>query len=318
MKIAICGDIHFKGKNPRKRLDDYTESLFLKLSFILYRPITHFEHLGDLISDPKQLLPDWMKNKAIRVFRDAQNRGIQLDTILGNHDFPNEDFDSIQKTSFYNIILSKAMNYRKCGEMWKIDNTMFVAIPYLFDEAVAFIADLPKMLDSKTEYVILLGHHFYEWGLDMEHSIVQATLQPLMNDFARKYLVFLGHDHQQHDPISLGNVTVYRPGSLMRAEQNEYNLTQQPCIYEYDTETHAVEKVTVPCKPAEEIFDVKHYTICKSVKRTFDEIKERLKGLKLSSNHQTYKMSDELVRIDAPTDVIDYIRSLYVINNQEF
>lgn len=321
MKIAIVGDIHDKNQTPRKRLDIYSESLDEKLDFILSdKTLSHVLHLGDLFS--KSTATEERKNILISKFRDAKNRGLNVSTILGNHDFPNDNFDEIKKTAFYNIVLSEAIAYLAPERSAIIDNVLVVALPYYIKRTKEYMKkDLIDLINkSNCQKVVILGHHMYEFGLCRDASITIDMLKEL--DSAKKNIkditMFLGHDHRYYDPITAGSVTLYRPGSVMREELSEYNITRIPCYYVYDTATSKVEKVEIPCKSAQEIFNLKEFTTNKQIKRTFDEIKLRLSGLNIRSEQPVVKMSDELRKLSAPEQIIDYIQSLYMINNLDF
>lgn len=66
--------------------------------------------------------------------------------------------------------------------------------------------------------------------------------------------VHYGHVHEPHGVYTVGGVTFSNPGALSRGSLHEHNLTRPVQIAAWHAETGAIEHITLPHRPAEQVF----------------------------------------------------------------
>src|SRR5574344_1091328 len=318
MKIAVVGDIHSSVVNPRSRVDNYNESLFFKLSYILNYGIDTSLFLGDIFHKPKST--ETIENRFITELLSAKSKGVSSYTILGNHDFYYNDVATLPKTAIYNIMLSDGFRLIQDTNSLSLGGFDILCLPYN-------IKDVPAGLDKIADYVkehnstdvVILGHHFFEWQLNLDWSITTDMLDKALSKCTNtRFYIFLGHDHQPHDEVKSNNWTVYRPGSLTRYALTDYALTQIPSFYLLDTDTKDVKLINIPCKTAQEVFNITAYKVNKKAKRVFADVQKRLQEIDFTKQTEQEKISETLMSMNTPKDEFEYLRSLHVINNQDF
>ena len=239
-RIAIIGDTHFSPKTPVSRKDDYPSTLFNKLNSLLTlcirENVTDCIFLGDLIN-ANQMTVEYM----VRLYGEFiafKNNGIDLHTVIGNHDMAHSNIDYLNKSAialFISSGLFSTMSFVK-------DDTYFELIDYYVpvNELKPFNAgDLLHNIKCK----VMCGHYFYLNGFnDMPHTISPDMCKELNYNY-----YFLGHDHTPYDPLVKTNYEVHRPGSFSRATSDTCQVNRdniQICIF--DTDTHKVEYKDIP------------------------------------------------------------------------
>ena len=101
IKIGLIGDPHLDAQTPASRLDNYGHTTILKLDNLLkvclLNQIKVVILLGDVFHRYKQ--PIQYLNEVIEVFRKFREHGIEVYSIVGNHDIPYESTDHLGRTS---------------------------------------------------------------------------------------------------------------------------------------------------------------------------------------------------------------------------
>lgn len=98
IKFVVCGDLHWRGNNPRSRTDDYMQALTRKLNEVFSLARKHRAPLiipGDIFNSPNTAW--WVVGELIRLFSDFN---LPIITIPGNHDLHGSNLESLARTPY--------------------------------------------------------------------------------------------------------------------------------------------------------------------------------------------------------------------------
>lgn len=207
-KTAVFGDAHLMDTSPRCRKDDYFASVLAKIEGILVENDTVI-CLGDLFHKPT--ISIFSLHKLVCLLLKYRR---QVYYIPGNHDVYNMNVgdDSMHKTVLH-LLKSMRLIHEITGPV-QIDGVWYEAMPLLH---------APSVIPASRPGSILLGHYFFESALDPKFSITREDLA------GKGYsMVLLGHDHEPHDPVKIGDTIVFRFGSIGRHTSHKYNLQRTP------------------------------------------------------------------------------------------
>lgn len=312
-KFAVIGDIHGKKSSPLDRLCDYNEDLYKKMEWIrdycIENEIKNIFHLGDIADKPD--MPDELKNRFIQIWRPYQSYGTFWSIIGLLHDTFNNDLSSYPRTCLYNLELSGIVKILR--EPIVIDSVEIYPLDPRTREAKIQLMQLEKQFKVGYEHVIL-GHQFYEWGLDKNSGITKEELET----FGTSCSLLLGHDHRHYDIEQVGMVEVIRPGSLMRTELSETMISQRPCIAVYDN--YKWKYVEVPHRDINEIYNVAEYRNNKSNVKVFKNLKNNLEDVSkyFHQDDTVIPCSQALADMSCPKEEYEYLRAVYQTIGQEF
>ena len=311
MKILFIGDIHGKLLNPLKRLSNYNDDLFDKLEWLKNyandNSVDVVVHLGD-IADKPEISEAW-KNKFIQIWRQYNGK---FYSIVGKaHDLFNGVEESFSKTCLYNLELSGVLTVLK--KPVEVGDVVLYPLSMHTKEAKKQIVSIDKNFKKDFHY-ILLAHQFYEWALDTSAGFTKDELSSIQS----KCELILGHDHRQHETEQIGEVQVFRPGSLMRTELSEVTITQKPRVLLYDNGVYSY--IDVPYKPIEQIYDVQSYRVHKSTAKAFRNIQNNLNDLSkyLTGDTRVITCSEALKQLNCPKEEYEYLRAVHQLAGQEF
>lgn len=310
-KILFIGDIHGKATNPLKRLCNYNDDLFAKLTWIRdyanTNKIDAIVHLGDIFDKP-EATDEW-KNKFIQIWKQYNGKFYSIIGLLHDLFFNNEQ--SYIKTCLYNLELS--------GVLEVLDNTTTnigndVELISLHMKTKESKKQLRSLKANKERHTILLAHQFYEWDLDKSAGFTEEELLAI----PFKCDLILGHDHRQHKTEYVNNVNVFRPGSLMRTELSETTIEQKPRILLYDNGNYSY--VEVPHKSIQEIYNVTDYRVKKTTAKAFKNIKNNLEDVSkyLHSNATVKTCSEALKELNCPLEEFNYLKTVHQMSGLEF
>ena len=238
-KIIFVGDVHLKGSSPISRKDAYPEVILNKIRFLWDFATTidcsTIIFLGDIFDTVNTSLQYF--SHCLSLFKDMSRKGIDLYTIVGNHDIRYDSMDTLPITPL-GILLES-------GEIKLLDS---LTVDDVYIKGCHF-PNKPIKNEESEIYSILLLHRFYESGFN-EEPITKENILELNYD-----TYILGHDHRPYSTITLDNgVTIYRPGSLARNSSDSYNRLRKPRILIMDTDMKEFYYEEVPCEPGENVF----------------------------------------------------------------
>lgn len=238
-KIIFVGDVHLKGSSPISRKDVYPEVILNKIRFIwdfaTTIDCTTIIFLGDIFDTVNTSLQYF--SHCLALFKDMSRKGIDLYTIVGNHDIRYDSMDTLPITPLGILLESGAI---KLLDSLTVDDVYIKGCHF---------PDKPVKNDVQDFYSILLLHRFYESGFN-EEPIKKEDIKELNYD-----TYILGHDHRPYSTICMDDgVSIYRPGSLARNSSDSYNRLRKPRILIMDTDMKEFYYEEVPSEPGENVF----------------------------------------------------------------
>lgn len=245
--IIFVGDPHLDDRTPISRLDDYSKVTLDKLrkihSIALKRNVRTIVLAGDVF-DKYQVGMQYL-NEVIKVFREINDSGIEVYSIIGNHDLPYNNMNYFQNTPLNLLFMSGLVK-----ELSKLEHGEVVLYGLNFTEKgnlSNILGDIDeRALQGDSRANILTMHYATDNTIPYE-SIERSEL----NYFS---LVVAGHDHMFYDYNKDDRPVVLRPGSLLRRTKDAYNLTRDPIIYLLEPDTFEIEAISLEARPAEEVF----------------------------------------------------------------
>ena len=287
--IIFVGDVHLKGSSPISRKDNYAEVILNKIRFIRDYAnaigCTTIIFLGDIFDTVNTSLQYF--SHCLSLFKDISNSGIDLYTIVGNHDIRYDSLETLPITPLGILLESGAV---RLLDNLTIDDVYIQGCHY---------SNKPIKNTNQDLYSILLLHRFYENGFN-EEPITKEDVVELGYD-----TYILGHDHRPYITITMEDprdIKIIRPGSLARNSSDQYNKLRKPRILIMDTDTKDFVYEEVPSESGEVIFFEKEV----EAQVSMSELVEYLKSSYHTSNDSIRSYIDT---ISIPEDIRDLIKS---------
>ena len=289
--IIFVGDLHLKGSSPISRVDDYPTVILNKLESLINTAKSFscdkIMLLGDVFDSHITTLP--YLAKVINTFRKISDAGIDVYTIVGNHDIKNNRMDSLDSSAL-GILISTG--YLKLAPRnLTIDDTSFNCFHY------------PEELTNNNEscYSVCVAHRYYEFGLSWD-SLTSEDLKSLNYD-----AMILGHYHVPCDTLSIEDTLLYRPGSLSRSTSEPYNKLRTPRVLVFNCLNHKTVYVDIPCERADKIFT----NIVEQNNQVCFSMKDLVKFITSSYTSSDLNIRDYFAKLDIPYDcrvkISDYL-----------
>lgn len=229
MKYICSADWHLRSTTPRYRKDDFVESQFNKIKWILLQSKLHRASLiiaGDIFDTPK--ISYEITNKYLELFK---KHPLPIICCVGNHDqrYATSNLDNIPlQTLSISKVLSLKSNEQVQVCSWND------SIPKEGKEILL----IHKTITEKTPPPFL------------DDAVSADTM--LRNNPQYKYIVS-GDFHQPH-LTQKDNRWLINSGSIMRQNKDQQN--HKPRVFLLDTEKNLVKTLYIPVKPASKVFDL--------------------------------------------------------------
>lgn len=244
----LCADVHLRSDIPIGRIDNYSDAMFKKLSFILNLSKEHNCPIlvaGDLGNKPSsQGWPPWLFEKVISLLKGYQ----PLICIPGQHDLPNHQLEQ-WKESGIGVLHSAGVIKLLTGEQYvnQINNFSIVTFPYGFPLCGSeFGSEIPTNLIAMTHQMII-----------EDKELWPGQIAPKGNELLRKFpeysLILSGDNHIPFVCEYEGRFLV-NPGSMMRNTTTQQN--HKPRVYLWYAEEKRVEPVFLPIQ--DNVFDLQY------------------------------------------------------------
>ena len=219
-KIAFCCDIHADSVSPSSRIDNIIDTLDTKLDSILSGcKENHVKYLffeGDIFN--RVQCPHEVVNRLGRKFMGFIREGIQLFTILGNHDIIRNNLENLEKSPIQTLFEFGVIKHLNLSNRVVINrNVLINPVDY---------TEYPVPADKRFKVNILLAHMFYEVNdliSSRSHNLKKEDIDRLGYD-----AVFLGHDHEEYPITKEGSTYIIRSGSVLRGTSHSYNFKRVP------------------------------------------------------------------------------------------
>lgn len=285
-KIMFVGDIHLSAINPISRKEtreQYRQLLLDKLESIrqicLKENIFNVIILGDVFNNNSGIM-NTFETDIWAKFLEFKSNGIDLYTIVGNHDMLFQNESEFKGTYLYKAFITGIIKH--LDELY-VDNVTIKGIDFNKD----FIS--VDNLTKPSIYNILTGHCFYEnerfGGVGNGNLTNQKCLDLKYNAYV------LGHDHTPYDLVDKVTYKVIRPGSIVRGTSKTCNLYRKVTVAIFDTLTYNWEYREIPTKPGKEVFNDKIFI--KKEENLDININNLLQNLTASKDTDVYDVIDK-------------------------
>ena len=168
---------------------------------------------GDMTDEP--ILKNENLDRIIDFYE--KNKDINTFVIYGNHDEFNNNKELRNKTSL-NLLFKTVPNLMKYPSCDK--NTDIFGVDYLDGLTLENI--------EKVNQKIVMAHSFYNnefYGHNEQENITKEKAEILNGKGVE--ILFLGHDHEEHSTVTIGNLKIFRIGNLYRKHKKNYNLARK-------------------------------------------------------------------------------------------
>jgi len=282
MKLICTGDFHIRTNRPKYRIDNYKESLFDKLEWILGH-IGMILQPGDFFDSP--MSPYSLVLEVMRLCDSSFDRetGSPIITIFGQHDLryhaskDNTPLAILQQSRYVNFPnqFPDIFNFNIYGCSWGEE------IPKIVDKETLNILLIHKMIVNEKLWADQEGH---TWA---NHLLTKTGFD----------LIVSGDNHTSFVVEHNGKLLV-NCGSLMRSTTAQKN--HKPIIVIYDTNTRRHEIKYIPIKPIEEVMVFNE----KEEERN-EELESFVKGLS----------EEREIGLDFMTDLFEFMKTNKIDNS---
>ena len=242
-KILFVGDVHLKGSTPISRKDNYSETILKKLEWVhSYADSIDCKDiifLGDIFDTVNTSLQYF--SLCLSTFKKIADSGINLYTIVGNHDIKYDSIDTLPITPLGILIKSNIINMLE---------DLYIEDVYI--KGVQYTEHPSRNLSDKSYFSIMVAHRFYESAFNEEpiskHNLVDWCFDTYI----------LGHDHRPYLTVELEeegkHISLFRPGSLARNSSDQYNRLRKPRVLVFDTLSKYFYYEEVPSESGIDVF----------------------------------------------------------------
>lgn len=307
-RVAIVGDVHLASRSPRFRIDNYFDSLINKLDYI-YKNNDIILYLGDLFDSP--ILEAKSLYKYINLLKYYFTQKKVSFSIVGNHDISSYN---IQKLNESSLGLLFTVGLIKPLKRIYIHNILIDGMEFIDETSKKPTVKPNPKLNYKYDSV-LLGHYFYNCGLDMDYSLTDEIIEKMNYKY-----IFLGHDHKPYPIKNIGKTSLYRGGSICRNTRNDFNLVRQPSYYQLIINQDGIADIVyneIPALLPNEIFldtSLKSYD---NELNFITDLKELVNSITITqdTNTKKYTIKNSLEELQAPNHVVEFLSARYNENN---
>lgn len=248
VKIIFVGDLHATYKQVSGRIDNYWESMKVKLNELVKiandsGSLVIFT--GDMFHKPKQDSHLFMgeMTKIMNSF------DITPMTIIGNHDVQYNQYRYLDSSAIGELLLNGCIKELTCIE--EDDDVVVWGRSFVSNEEI-----VPENVD-KAKFNILVGHYYHETTPFAEPGNKEIITDSDMSAFD---MTILGHDHTPYDPQSYTGGIMYRMGSFGRvaADRGSINERDKVQVLQFEKEEDNVSVNLIPiesCRDPKEIFN---------------------------------------------------------------
>lgn len=268
MKIALVTDTHFGARSDSQAFDNYFKKFYDEVFFptLEKRKISQIIHLGDCFDRRKYINFNSLSNCKKYFFDKAEELGIDMDMIIGNHDTFYKNTNDVNSPG---LLLGEYPNLRTYdkAEIVNYDGTDILLMPWICADNYEHSV---KLIESKVAKVCF-GHlelsgfiMFKGQDAQIEHGGMDSSL------FKDYKLVCSGHFHHKH-----GKGNIHYIGNPYQMFWNDFE--DERGFHIFDTKTLKLEFVKNP----NTIFEKYYYDDEKNDPSQFDVTQYESKVIKL-------------------------------------
>lgn len=279
MKILNFSDAHIRDTRPRRRKDDYLNTLIAKLNWIFDladRERAVITCSGDLLDRPvvSELIKMWL----IQRMPDRH-----IITVYGQHETRNRIFDDSCSLKLLDQI----------GVVRIVDRQPYSLSSHVQIYGCSWEEPIPEVVYPNNCNILLVHKLISDrdyWNGHVEYSDAKA--------FLKKYdqfdLVLSGDNHKSF-AVHYEGRDLINCGSVMRSNIDQIN--HRPCCVIYDTDTRGYRNYFIPVAPIEVVMDLESAEEEKAVNEKLLQFTEELKKIHpyLSTSEDEHKFKKILM-----------------------
>jgi DNA repair exonuclease SbcCD nuclease subunit len=238
MKFIACADLHLTASQPKFRIDNYFESLFDKLQFIVDTANDFDVDIliaGDIFDSSK--VGYKVTNTALDVFGTCKNN---IYTVPGQHDMLYHSGD-MQYSPLGNLGKHKALHI--------LNNTKVPQKPLY---GVGWQGFISADIDPQAEVVLV--HHTITAGEPPFFLKDALSSEDVMDKYFPKAKIIISGDYHAPHMRYEKERNLINCGSMCRSNRDQ--IHHEPSIYFVDSATSYIQRILIPVKPVEEVFDL--------------------------------------------------------------
>ncbi len=238
IKLLFLSDLHLALETPRSRLDDYFETGFNKLDYILSyakkHSITEIIQAGDFVDGPRgyQILS--------KIMSKLDEYSVTIKLVVGSHD----RYLGSENLDFTNIgILAKAKYVEILNEKPTKLNNKKVSL-----YGCSYGHKIPRVTTLNSINILIIHSSISNLPLPYDYIPANKFLED-NNNFS---IILCGHIHQKFI-ISNNDRIICNTGPVLRSDASKEMLVHKPSFLVYDTENNDLEEIEIPSEPAEKV-----------------------------------------------------------------
>ena len=227
-KIILAADLHLTAETPICRTDDYVETQFRKLNFLIETAnelCADIYIAGDIFDRSRE--PRWFEITVINIFEELR-KNLGIITIPGNHDLPNHNIGKLYDSSL-GILLHAIKNF------------------IIYETPLETIAEI-----NSSEGMI---HQMIHKDKRIHENVKSKKAIKLLKECSKLDLITTGDNHKTFTEEYEGRLLV-NPGSMMRKTADQFD--HKPCFFIYDRKTKKLEQVFFPIESAKKVMTREH------------------------------------------------------------
>lgn len=310
MKLALITDTHWGVRGDSKEFLDHMIEFYRKVFFpeLRKRGIKRIIHLGDIVDRRKYINFVTLKALKEEFIEAAEQAGIEEDILIGNHDIPYRNTNSINAMKetfgkYHHIRLYEN------PETIEIDGCKILMMPWINPTNYQECFDAMK----NTEASIMFGHLEIK-GFEMYRGLPSHDgFDPSL--FDKFDAVYSGHYHKKSS-----NGNIHYLGAPYEMTWSDYDCPRG--FHIFDTETKEVEYIRNPNRMFHKLWyndsDKKFEDL---ISQDFDYIKDTYVKVIVSTKNNPYWFDQWLAKIYAakPIDVsvVEDHRNMHRLDDAE-
>lgn len=225
MRCCILGDVHISARNDSSIFNEYFIGFFENqlIPYLEENNITKIIQLGDIFDRRKYVNFNTLNMWKARVFKVLEDKNIQMDIIVGNHDVYFKNSNEVNSPSLLLKEFSNINVYSETEEVL-IDNTKVLYVPWINASNSVHTFNTVK----KTKAQVAMGHFEFS-GFEMHKGHIAE--EGLSADKFKKFDTILsGHYHNKSD-----NGHVFYTGIPYEIVWSDYGTSHGFHIWDSDT-----------------------------------------------------------------------------------
>jgi len=297
MKFIYSQDEHLKIKNPTNRLDNYYDSIMLKMKEIcqIYKKgkCDFWVSGGDILDVP--MVSYRLVDEFIELI---ENSGVKMKILFGNHASIGANVENSTNTSLAHII-RRSKNIEILDEI-ETENEIIKGYDYYFGIENDINENGLMCKDSKKIKIAIIH------ALITEKPFFPNIPHCVLGKFKTNYdLVLIAHNHRAWKTKEINGTKFINIGCLGRRKIDEA-LIEPSCLI-YETNKSIIIQKLKSAKKGSELFDLAKYEEKKEFNQNIDNFVEMVNNVKFKQMDIMDAVQMVAKENDISKDVIDCI-----------